>query len=207
MGLAQVQRLLAELYTDPALRERFFAEPQQVGAPYGLTADETHQLGQLPAKQVSFFASSLRRKRLNDVARLLPLTRRALGKTFARLFWRYADTFIPQGVKKQRQDALAFSSFVQRIARVQPVEPPRAVELLRYEAAWVRAAAPGACLIVRRFQEPISSLLRGAEPGKEREEHARSIPTQPTIAFWFRPAPGSRLRHPVLSLPRLRRGV
>ena len=35
MGLAEIQRVLARLYVDPTLRERFFADPAAVGAELG----------------------------------------------------------------------------------------------------------------------------------------------------------------------------
>jgi hypothetical protein len=64
MGLAQIQQVLARLYTDAALRERFFADPQRTGAELGLDAGEVHQLAHLSVQQVTFFARSLQRKRL-----------------------------------------------------------------------------------------------------------------------------------------------
>ncbi len=79
MGLARLQEVLAQLYTDAALRERFFADPQGVSEALGLQPEEAQQLTQLSAPQVDFFAESLKRKRLNEACKLLPLTRRVLG--------------------------------------------------------------------------------------------------------------------------------
>src|SRR5215203_4365823 len=117
MGLARVQWLLAQLYTDASLRERFFAHAQAVSEEYGLSPDEAQPLCQLSAAQVTFFADSLRRKRLNGVAKLLPLSVHALGKRFGELFTEFADTFVPSGTNKQRQDARAFASFIDGNAR------------------------------------------------------------------------------------------
>ncbi len=86
MGLAAVQTALARLYTDAAWRDRFLAEPALAGPEAGLDAAETARLAALPPTQVELVATSLRRKRLGEVARLLPLTHRALKPRFAALF-------------------------------------------------------------------------------------------------------------------------
>jgi hypothetical protein len=59
MGLAQIQRVLATLYTDAVWRERFFADPPGGGAALGLSAAEIQQLAQLSAQQVACFAGAL----------------------------------------------------------------------------------------------------------------------------------------------------
>src|SRR4051812_34429829 len=39
MGVAEIQSVLARLYVDPKLRDRFFADPAAVGAELGLDAE------------------------------------------------------------------------------------------------------------------------------------------------------------------------
>ena len=195
MGLAHVQRLLVELYTDAALREQFFADPRAACEVFRLSPNEAQQLGQLSSEQVGFFANSLRRKRLNAVGKLLPLTKRALGDYFAELFGQYADSFMPSGTAKHRQDAIAFVAYIEEALSVHTTEPTRAVGLARYEAAWLKAADPTSRWIVCRLREPISRLVRCAR-------HDAPSP-RATVALWFRLSPRSRLRHVVLSRPRL----
>lgn len=60
MGLAQVQQVLAQLYTNTDLRERFFNHPNEVAEELGLSVDEQQQVAQLSAQQVNLFASSLK---------------------------------------------------------------------------------------------------------------------------------------------------
>ncbi len=80
MGLAEVQGVLARLYIDPALRDRFFADPAAVGAELGLDVEEAQNLARIPRRQVEQFADSLRRKRRDQVRRVVPIAARALGR-------------------------------------------------------------------------------------------------------------------------------
>jgi hypothetical protein len=192
MALAEVQRALARLYTDADTRERFLADAAAAGAALGLSAQETAQLAELPAQQLRFFAASLRRKRLGEVAKLLPLTHQALGAQFARLFWRYADSYLPGGTKKHPQDAIAFAAF---IADAAPLDPPWAGDLARYEAAWLQGADPTRRAVWQRFRYPAGQLARAVAAG--------AAPPSPrfTLTLWVRLWPGSRLRHLAITLP------
>ena len=192
MALAEVQALLARVFTDEAVRERLFAEPATLATEYGLSSDELSQLEALSVRQVRFAATGLRHKRLNAVARLLPFTRAALGDRFGPLFMRHAAVYAPSGIRKHRDDALAFAAFVERLARCEPIAPPVAADQLRYEASWLRAADADPCLIVRRFQHPVRT--RG---GVGRDPRAINLLG---IALWVRFWPGGRLRHLLLAL-------
>lgn len=180
MGLAQTQQVLAQLYTNTELRNRFFANPQTVGAELGLSEAETQQLAQISAQQVNIFANSLKWKRLGEVRELLPRTARVLGKNFTTLFWRYAETHIPQGIKKHRQDAIAFSNFIQQ----QKIEPAWVSDLVRYEKTWLLAYESHRSLQVCWFRYPIDKL------GSTQEIHR-----QLTLAIWWRLTARSQLHH------------
>ena len=194
MGLAQVQQLLAQLYTDATLRERFLRERQAVAEAFDLSAEEVHQVSQLSARQLTFFAHSLQRKRLNGVGKLLPLTKRALGARFADLFAQHAVTCVPRGARRSRADAVRFAAYVEEIARRDGLEPPWVVELLRYEAARLTAADPRSRCTIRWFRRPIGTLVRQARQG----DRVPSSSTRPTIALWFRLSPRRRLWHIIL---------
>jgi hypothetical protein len=135
------------------------------------------------------------------VGKHLPVTRRVMGDSFATHFRRYAVHHTPKGSVRPREDAAAFAIFLERASRSDPVEPPWAVEVARYEAAWLAAAAPGFRWIVRCFRYPIPHLPR--DPAQESFE---PLP-QPTLAIWCRLSRRSRLRHLILPLPRRRRRV
>jgi hypothetical protein len=192
MALAEVQRALARLYTDTAVRERFLADPARVGAALGLSADEAALLARLPAAQLRYFADSLRRKRLGEVAKRLPLTHQALGARFAARFWQYADTFLPHGPHKHRQDAVAFAAF---LARTAALDPPWAGELARYEAAWLESAAPTRRALWLRLGYPPGRLIQAAAGG------ATPPAPQPSLALWLRLRPGGRWCHLTIGLP------
>ncbi|MBD2194761.1 MULTISPECIES: hypothetical protein [Calothrix] len=180
MGLAQTQQVLAQLYTNSQLRQRFFANPQSVGAELGLTEPQIQELAAISSEQVNMFANSLKWKRLGEVRELLPGTAKVLGKNFNDLFWRYAETYIPQGIKKHRLDAIAFANFIQ----TQKIEPVWVRDLLRYEKTWLLAYDSPRCLRVCWFLYPVDKLGT-----------TEKISRQLTLAVWWRLNERSRLHH------------
>ena len=197
MGLAKLQGVLARLYTDASLRERFFADPEGVSEVLGLSSGEAQQLARMSAQQVNFFANSLKRKRLNEAHKMLPLTCRVLGKRFGSLFRRYADTHAPSGVKKHLEDAIAFSRFVEQDAAKEGIVP-WVVDLLRYEAAWLKVWEPSFRWMAIGFDFPVGRLAQTLAQG-----NGAGLPQQrPTIALWFRILQRGQLRHILLPLPR-----
>jgi hypothetical protein len=110
MGLADVERALARLYTDAALRVRFATDPQQAAAELALSPDDLAYLTEVPAGDIESYARSLVSKRAGEVRKLLPLSCRALGETALRqAFEEHARTYVPTGVHKHVEDALAFA--------------------------------------------------------------------------------------------------
>ncbi len=112
MGLAETQRLLAHLYTDPRVREQFFAHPATVAAQFSLPPADLPVLTHLPRAEITRFARSLQNKRLGDTAKLLPLTRRALGRQFAPRFLAWADrrAGVPPAAAPNSQRAVEIST-------------------------------------------------------------------------------------------------
>ena len=92
MGLAEIQHALARLSIESALRDRFFADPA-AGAELGLARHEALGLAQISRRGLEQFALSLRRKRCDQVRRVVPIAARALGNRFPLLFDRYIDEF------------------------------------------------------------------------------------------------------------------
>jgi hypothetical protein len=89
MELASTQKLLARIYTDSVLRNRFFADPVTIGASFGLAPETARQLADLPKEEVHKFTKSLRRQRLEWVGRELPFSLKLLGRRFGELFKDY----------------------------------------------------------------------------------------------------------------------
>lgn len=197
MGLAQLQRALAQLYTDAQAREAFFDDPAAGGQWLGLTPEEVGQLS-AAAAQISFFALSLQRKRLNEVNRLLPLTRRALGPQFGAMFLEYARTSVPRGLRKHQDDARAFADFIGQRARTGVVVSAWGGEVARYEAAWIRASDPTCRCLVLWFYHPVGTLAQNPA-----QNDLAALPLkQFTLAAWYRLAAAGRVRHIVFSWPR-----
>ncbi|HWE37279.1 MAG TPA: hypothetical protein VG406_11990 [Isosphaeraceae bacterium] len=197
MGLAESQALLARLLVDAALRERFVADPTGVAAAFGLDAEEASGLARASADQVAWFADSLVRKRRGAVAKCLPLTRRALGgDRFDSLFRRHAAAFIPGGVARHRDDAIAFADL---LGRVEDIATTWLGDLVRLEAASLRASEPvrrwSQCRLRHRPDAVLRAALDGADPPPR---------PCPCLIVWFRTTRRGRLRRLVLAPPRWR---
>jgi hypothetical protein len=190
MGLAEAQRLLARLSTDAALRGRFAEDPAGVAAEFGLSPEGAASLAGLPFGQLEDFARSLVRKRRGEVESLLPLTFRAVETAqVAAWFTRHARSYVPLGIKKHRDDAVAFAGFLAR----EVVDPPWLSDLARFEAAALLAHDPGRRWVVLRLRHDPSGLVRSSIEGEPAPK------TRPTLVVWFRLSTGGRLRRAVLT--------
>ncbi len=114
MSLQQQQDFLARLFTDENLRQNFLSEPEKIGAENNLSESEIEDLKTVLPEQLNFFADSLYWKRLREVEKFLPLTRKVLGEDFAKLFREFSQNFNPQSVKKHLEDAFEFCKFLQK---------------------------------------------------------------------------------------------
>lgn len=199
MGLAEVQKSLAMLYTDARLRERFFADPPGVGRELGLSEREAQQLARLSAWEVRQFAGSLHGKRMHEITKLLPLTYRFTKERFAQCFDEFADSYRPDGIKKHLGDALAFAAFLEKRMRERAEEPAWVFDLLRYEKARLVAADPTRRCVVCTFRHDISRLVRSVA----RREEVPAVHRRRCVAFWLRPRRCSTVRYSVVTLPQL----
>jgi hypothetical protein len=187
MGLAEIQGALARMYVDAALRDRFFADPAGVGTELGLDAEEARGLAGVSRRQVEQFAGSLRRKRREQVRRIIPIAARALGHRFGGLFERYVAESVPRGSKADLDDAIGFVDALRRWADAD--RPPWAVDLARYELAWHQARRAGCRPIVRAFRFPVARLVLG------RVADVAAITPRRTLAIWWRLTPQGQVRH------------
>jgi enoyl-CoA hydratase/carnithine racemase len=181
MGLADVQAALARLFTDADLRDRFFNDPIATGRTLGLAEAEANGLASLVRVDVDRFAATLRRKRVDDARKFLPLTAQALGHSFAPLLLASISDSIPPA--RHRDDARAFVAHLSR----PEVNPPWAGDLARFELAFQEALALKFGLIVRRFRFPVGRLLEAAHLGRSLDD----IRPRATLGFWLR-VPGRR---------------
>jgi hypothetical protein len=185
VDLKATQRLLARLYTDDTLRQRFAVDPASVAKELNIALDAARQMKGLSGAQVATFARSLARKRLNEVQRALPATCGALGSRLAQLFGRYAAQFHPQGMHRGLTDALVFAKSLSR-------EPRTIADLARYEANWLQFRYGRAWPLLAIFR----SDPRESSGGRRHEHDDRWL-----VAVWFRFA--GRPRHVIVRLPKL----
>ncbi|VEP11310.1 conserved hypothetical protein [Hyella patelloides LEGE 07179] len=188
MSLSTVQQVLARIYTDSKLRDDFLTNPDVVGISFGLNCQEIQQLSKLSRQQVDLFARSLKRKRLGEIRKLLPLTNQALGKEFNPLFFQYSETYLPTGNKKHLLDAIAFTKFLLQQLTTDNTQPVSVLDVLRYEAVRLKMFEGKRLLFCNRFYYHLETLINSL--------HSDSplIPyPQPNIGIWFR-LPNSQWR-------------
>jgi hypothetical protein len=206
MSLMILQQTLARIYTDRKLRDDFLTNPDVVGNSLGLNCQEIQQLSNLSPQQVNLFANSLKRKRLGEIRKLLPLTNNILGKEFDRLFFKFSETYLPTGNKKHLLDSIAFSEFLERYLiqslTTDKIQLVWLLDVLRYETIKLKMFQGKQFLICDRFNYDLESLIDSL--------HSNSQPIlkpQPTIGIWFKLTSNSNLRSlfiPLLQSPKTR---
>lgn len=192
MGLAETQRLLAHLYTDARVREQFFTQPAALAAQLSLSPAALPQAGTLPRDEITRFAKSLQAKRLADTAKLLPLTRRALGRQFPLRFRAWTETAPLLSPRRHSDDALRFSDHLLHPAGSAPPAPlPNWIaDLIRYESAALRAARPDRRLIMLRLRFTLADFQRCARSPRHRAKLRPGF----SLFLWFRLTPHGPLR-------------
>ena len=193
MELARQQWLLARLYTQAALRQRFFRDPDAVLRELGFPPENASPWTGSLREEVQSFARSLQRKRLQDTEKILPITRRLLGEAFVPCFLEYAEGPRPTGPSAGLEEAVAFAEFLQRADPVRHGLSPWKLDLVRYEAAQRRAL--GVRFMLRHFRYPVHRWPPGPID-------APSPLRRPVWVVWFRLTRSSQLRQVVLSWPR-----
>ena len=174
MGLKQQQDLLARLYTDPAFAKSFFAEPVSSAAEFSLSKEEADSIAASAGDEIRVFADSLIAKRLREVEKLLPFSRKLLGEGFFDSFHLHAASFNPTSVKKHLEDAIEFSEFIKKDASTDRL----AQDVIAFETAKLRHFANGRRLTVCSLRHDIRPILNGQ--AAERAHRRR------TIAVWLR---------------------
>jgi hypothetical protein len=189
MSLLEQQKILARLYTDENLRERFFSEPEKTGAENNLTATEIEGIKSILPAEIRFFADSLFYKRLREVEKLLPLTRQVLSSDFETHFRRFASEFLPDSIKKHLDDAIKFCAFL----RLQNLEPLCLVDLIRFEQAKLKFIGYQKQFVGRRFQFDVREILEEVSRKGRKTQSFSQIGKRRTVAVWFRL--GNKSRH------------
>lgn len=181
MSLSEQQNLLARLYTDAEFRRAFLTAPEKIGAENDLSETETAEIAAIMPEELEFFAESLFWKRLREVEKILPLSKKALGADLKVFFREFSKNFNPQSVKKHLADALAFTGFLQNqnisgLAR----------DAARFERAKLEFYGLEKRFVVCRLNHDVRQLYRA-------EVEPSQIEGSKKIALWFKI--GNRARH------------
>jgi hypothetical protein len=187
MSLVDVQNLLARIFTDEDLRLRFLLEPEKTGAENNLNEAEIEQIKQILPEQINFFADSLFYKRLHEVEKLLPLTRKALEKDFEKYFREFANQFLPQTIKKHLEDAIGFGEFLQ----TRKIEPVWTRDLAKFECSRLAFNNSQKRFSLNRFDYDIREILK--EISRAGAQAQKEFPKRKTFAVRFRI--GERTKH------------
>jgi hypothetical protein len=131
VSLLEQQNVLARLITDPGFRKQFLSNPDEACRRLDLTQKEIEDLLKVGETSLSVFAESLVWKRLREVEKLLPITRQMSGEKFRGLFFEFAPTFNPHGVKKHYEDAIRFGRFIEERDMSEPARDAARFERTR----------------------------------------------------------------------------
>jgi hypothetical protein len=108
MGLAQLQRALARLYTEADIRAELKRDRAAFAQRFQLSADETESLAGNVLSEAESFARSLYQKRFGEAMRAAPVLSELLGPPLDELFALYA-TVTPLGAARNPAlDTLGF---------------------------------------------------------------------------------------------------
>ena len=147
MSLLETQNFLARIYTDENLRCEFLSAPEKIGAKNNLNEKEIIEIIEIFPDEISAFAESLFWKRLREVEKLLPITRKHLTAEFEKHFRTFAPTYNSQSIKKHLEDALQFGDYLKNSETVSDFVKNAA----KYECARLAFHALNKNLVVRFF--------------------------------------------------------
>ena len=176
MSLQEQQNFLARLYTDAQLRRAFLFAPAQIGAEHNLNENEIAEIAEIMPEELNFFADSLFWKRLREVEKMLPLTRKTLGVDFTVIFREFSQNFIPRTVKKHLEDAFEYCQFLQKqdISEI-------AKNAARFEQSKLEFVSFGKRIVYCKLDFDFREIYR-----RESETQSINLKKRITIAVWLR---------------------
>jgi hypothetical protein len=189
MSLLEVQNFLARVFTDEELRREFLAAPEKVGAENNLSEAEILELQQMLPAQLNFFGDSLVYKRLREVEKLLPLTRKALGRRdFENLFREFAARFLPQTIKKHLEDAIQFAGFLE----AKRIRPAWTNDLIGFERAKLIFHNSARRFLFKKFDCDVREIIKNVSHS-DATPAENDFPKRKTLALWIRVGRKTRL--------------
>jgi len=193
MTLAALQTALAKILTDETLRGDFLAERATTVRRLDMSVEDAAALIEIDTFGLRNFADCLRRKRILDVRKVLPLTCQVLGDEFDRLLRTVIEG--PPRAGRHRADAAALVCCLCSSSAQVPIQATWIADLARYEMAFVTAGTTGTCCILRCFRFPVAAIagavLSGRTPGR--------VAPRTSIGLWLRLGRKKRLRYLLLN--------
>lgn len=181
MSLQKQQDFLARLFTDESLRQSFLSEPKKIGIINGLSDTDIAELKTVLPEQLTFFADSLYWKRLREVEKFLPVTKKNLGENFKILFKEFSQTFNPTSVKKHLEDAIEFCKILQTKA----LEPVYAKDIAKFEQGKLEFYGCEKRFVWKMFNYDIKEILRNP--------HKSNLRKRTTLTIWMKI--GGKIKH------------
>jgi hypothetical protein len=185
MSLLNQQNFLARLYTDENLRRSFLSEPAKIGRQNDLSESEIAELAAIIPAELNFFAESLYWKRLREVEKFLPLTKKAMAGDFEKYFREFANQFLPKTIKKHLEDAIEFCAFLQNSGISWKKD------LSKFEQARLIFNSNTKNFVCKKFDFDIREILK--ELSCESPSTRSNFPKRKTFAVWFRI--GKKVKH------------
>ncbi|MDQ3180463.1 MAG: hypothetical protein M3Q33_08085 [Acidobacteriota bacterium] len=176
MSLLEQQNFLAKVFTDENLRGKFLSEPMNIGKENNLSETEIEQIQQLLPEQIKFFADSLFYKRLHEVEKFLPLTRKVLDKKFEIHFREFANEFLPNTIKKHLEDAVEFSEYLRK------TETTWIKDLIGFEQARLIFNGYGKRFVFKKFRFDVKEILKISRQNAKPQNVRKNI----SFAIWLR---------------------
>lgn len=181
MSLLEQQNFLARLYTDEPLRRAFLSEPEKIGKENFLNETEISEISAMLPEEISFFAESLLWKRLREVEKFLPLTRKVSGEDFQRLFREFSQTYNPQTIKKHLEDASEFCVFLQKKLQKNDYVSEISKNTAKYEHSKLKFYSLGANFVICKLNFDVREI-----DGHFENRSDYNLTKKIKIAVWLR---------------------
>lgn len=142
MDLKNYQHLLAKVYTDASLRQKFMDNPEAVAADFDIDPSLVQNLVHELSQPIRFFSQSLIRKRWGIIQHYLPLTLLCLDDKAFDCFSSFAEQHSLVSKDRYTQDALNFGKWIlqQDANQIDLAKWQR--ELIMYEILRLRLEKP-----------------------------------------------------------------
>jgi hypothetical protein len=105
---------LAQLLTNPVLRETFLSNPEMAADLINVSTAERALFISLSAEQLKRQAQLLITKRMRAVFEQLPITVKCLGADAAKCFFEYATQYWPNTYNRHYLDAMQFCQYLSK---------------------------------------------------------------------------------------------